>query len=265
MGAIIGGHISLEAIMKSDSRKIERIYFDKLRLETVNRSSFHFPEKKQYERIVGFANRKRIDIVYQSSSEFEALTGGEAFGGIAAEVGERTYKDFRDVVESKKNGYFVLLDGIEDPFNFGYVLRTLYTAGVDGVFLPERNFLSAASTVIRSSAGASELLDIAVYHDADELLSFLKEKGIYIVATSKTEKSSDLFRTRFKLPLCVIIGGEKRGINKTVSKYADKTVSIPYKRDTGISLSASSAAAIIAYEVSNSVFTQNKAVEHRRR
>ena len=51
MGTIIGGHISLESIMKSRSRKILHIYFDKLRLETVKRSDFHFPEKKQYERI----------------------------------------------------------------------------------------------------------------------------------------------------------------------------------------------------------------------
>ena len=55
MGTIIGGHISLESIMKSRSRKILHIYFDKLRLETVKRSDFHFPEKKQYERITEFA------------------------------------------------------------------------------------------------------------------------------------------------------------------------------------------------------------------
>ncbi len=145
----------------------------------------------------------------------------------------------------------MLLDGIEDPFNFGYVLRTLYTAGVDGVFLPERNFLSAASTVIRSSAGTSELLNIASYNDVDELFAFLKENGIFIVATAKTNESTDIFAASFKRPLCVVIGGEKRGINKTVSKYADKTVSIVYPRDTGISLSASSAAAIIAYQVAN--------------
>ena len=69
--------------------------------------------------------------------------------------------------------------------------------------------------------------------------------------TAKTNESTDIFAASFKRPLCVVIGGEKRGINKTVSKYADKTVSIVYPRDTGISLSASSAAAIIAYQVAN--------------
>lgn len=264
MGTIIGGHISLEAIMKSGSREIERIYFDKLRLETVKRSDFHFPEKKQYEKFISYAAEKRIDIIYQDSHDFEKLTGGEAFGGIAAEVGERTYCDYHELTGKYKNGYFVLLDGIEDPFNFGYVLRTLYTAGVDGIFLPERNFLSAASTVIRSSAGASELMDIAVYKNAEELLTFLKEQNIYIVATSKTVHSSDISKTSFKRPLCIVIGGEKRGINKTVSQYADKTVSIVYPRDTGISLSASSAAAIIAYEVANKLSNAGKAEVRRR-
>ncbi len=264
MGAIIGGHISLEAIMKSSSRKIHKIYYDKLRLETVKRSDFHFPEKKQYERINEYARNNNIEIEYLTDTEFSALTNGESFGGIAAEVGERIYMDFKSLADKTKFGFYVILDGIEDPFNFGYVLRTLYTAGVDGVFLPERNFLTAASTVIRSSAGTSELLDIAVYKDADELLSYLKEKGIFIVASAKTDKSADLFSCKFKRPLCIVIGGEKRGINKTVSKYADKTVSIVYPRDTGISLSASSAAAIIAYQVANGL-SSNKARERRPR
>ncbi len=263
--AIIGGHLSLEAVMKSGSRKISRIYFDKLRLEAVKRSDFHLPEKRQYEKITSYASKNGIEISYLTDSDFSSLTGGESFGGIAAEVGERTYEDFRSVVSNNQNGFFVLLDGIEDPFNFGYVLRTLYTAGVDGVFLPNRNFLSATSTVIRSSAGTSELLNIAVYQDAAELLGFLKENGIYIVASSKDKDAANLFNTNFKRPLCIVIGGEKRGINKKISDYADKTVSIVYPRDTGISLSASSAAAIIAYQVANKLTCSSKAAGHRQR
>lgn len=263
--AIIGGHLSLEAVMRSGSRNISRIYFDKLRLETVRRSDFHLPEKRQYEKITSYASQNGIEIAYLTDSEFSSLTGGESFGGIAADVGERTYQDYKTIVSSQKNGYFVMLDGIEDPFNFGYVLRTLYTAGVDGVFLPQRNFLSATSTVIRSSAGTSELLNIAVYDEATELLEFLKSNGIFIVATSKDKDASNLFYTGFKRPLCVIIGGEKRGINKTISAYADKTVSIVYPRDTGISLSASSAAAIIAYQVANKLTCSGKAGGRHRR
>ena len=76
MGTIIGGHISLESIMKSRSRKILHIYFDKLRLETVKRSDFHFPEKKQYERITEFASKYSVPISYLTDSEFAELTGG---------------------------------------------------------------------------------------------------------------------------------------------------------------------------------------------
>ena len=68
MGTIIGGHISLESIMKSRSRKILHIYFDKLRLETVKRSDFHFPEKKQYERITEFASKYSVPISYLTDS-----------------------------------------------------------------------------------------------------------------------------------------------------------------------------------------------------
>ncbi len=92
MGTIIGGHISLESIMKSRSRKILHIYFDKLRLETVKRSDFHFPEKKQYERITEFASKYSVPISYLTDSEFAELTGGESFGGIAAEVGTYIFR-----------------------------------------------------------------------------------------------------------------------------------------------------------------------------
>ncbi|MEG1743768.1 MAG: TrmH family RNA methyltransferase, partial [Clostridia bacterium] len=146
----------------------------------------------------------------------------------------------------------------------GYVLRTFYAAGVDGVFLPQRNFLSASNIVIRSSAGASELLKIAEYTNPEEVLQKLKQNGICIACTAKEEKSSNLYGAKFKRPVCIVIGGEKRGINKTILSYADKVLKIPYPRELTVSLSASAAASIIAFETARQLAYADKIAESHR-
>lgn len=76
-------------------------------------------------------------------------------GGIAAYVGNRCFSSDNEALEAPVP-FTVLLDGIEDPYNFGYILRTLYAAGADWVVLPAPQFLHRSEIVIRASAGASD-------------------------------------------------------------------------------------------------------------
>ena len=86
------------------------------------------------------------------SDEIASLSIGSTHGGLLAVCSARTVPPLTpDVV--KPNGFYVMIEGIEDPYNFGYALRSLYAAGVDAVILTERNWLSAAGVVARSSAG----------------------------------------------------------------------------------------------------------------
>ncbi len=240
---ILGGFVSVKSVIESKSRPIYKIYLEKSRFNKVMRSDLRVAEQRQYSFLIN------CGVEWQSleTEEFEALMPNSNAGGIAAEVGERIFTPAEEIL-SLRNGYIAVLDGIEDPFNFAYALRSLYAAGVDGVILPERNFFSASETVIRSSAGASELIKACCVPDLAEACRTLKENGYFIVSTAKNDKSKDLYRCNFRKPLCLVFGGEKRGIKQEILDISDLCVKIKYPRNCHYSLPACNAISIISFE-----------------
>jgi tRNA G18 (ribose-2'-O)-methylase SpoU len=96
-----------------------------------------------------------------SREEIENMTAGKTHGGIAAEAESRVYQDIGDCF-TEDNVFLALTEGIEDPFNFGYILRTLYSGGCSGIITRRRNWENAESTILKSSAGASEYMNIVM-------------------------------------------------------------------------------------------------------
>ncbi|MBQ6184056.1 MAG: RNA methyltransferase [Clostridia bacterium] len=248
---LIGGFISVSAVIENESRELYKLIIDKERQSRISSASYHYPEKAQYEYLNKYLKRTGANAELLSAAEFASLTGGEAYGGIAAIVGDRKYVSIENALKNAK--FALMLDGIEDPFNFGYILRTAYACGCDCVLLPERNYFTTSSIVIRSSAGASEMLPIALFKNPSETVGSLKKNGFSMVCTAKTTDSVSLENAKFNLPLCLVIGGEKRGVNKSIMSCADVTVSIDYKNNYRMSLSASSAASILIYGVSSRI------------
>ena len=140
-----------------------------------------------------------------------------------------------------------MIQGIEDPYNFGYSLRTLYSTGCSGIILPERNWMSAAGVVSRSSAGASELFPIFTSSALNAADIFHKRGYSIVCADERTDNV--LGKCELTLPILLIVGGEKRGISKELLEVTDKLVKIQYAREFNASLSAASATAIFAYEI----------------
>jgi 23S rRNA (guanosine2251-2'-O)-methyltransferase len=140
-----------------------------------------------------------------------------------------------------------MIEGIEDPYNFGYALRSLYAAGCDGIILPERNWMNAAGVVARSSAGASELFPL-FKASPDFCIDVFHQKGYEVVCADK-RTDNVLGKCELKKPLLLIVGGEKRGISASVLEKTDKLVKIDYAREFSASLSAASATTMFAYEI----------------
>jgi len=245
---ILSGYISVRTAIEAKSREIHKIVLDKERYEAVIRSGFHAPEKRQYDTL----SKCDIPTEFVSKEAFLEFCDNTSAGGIAAVAGDRIYLPLETLIQ-QKNAYLVVLDGIEDPFNFGFTLRTLYAAGVDGVILPQRNFFSSDDIVVRSSAGASELLKIAVVDDLTEACKAIKEKGFLLVSTEKSEKAKDLYRSSLQRPLCLIFGGEKRGISAGITEISDSVIKLKYPRECHFSLSASSAVSIISFEIARRI------------
>ncbi|MEG1732809.1 MAG: RNA methyltransferase substrate-binding domain-containing protein [Longicatena sp.] len=140
---IVEGNISVKAALLANKRPIEKIIVDEKKRD--KDTSYILRKAKELGVLIESVDRTIID----------SLAQGKTHGGLLAVCGEREFQSLNDVIK-KEDVFLALVEGIEDPFNFGYVLRSLYAAGCDGVIIPPRNWTSAASVVTKSSAGASE-------------------------------------------------------------------------------------------------------------
>ncbi|MBQ8523907.1 MAG: RNA methyltransferase [Clostridia bacterium] len=241
------GMTSINAILRSidegSTRRITKIWFDKAKRNSKGR---------EYAFLKGVSERYGFELLDAEAEFIDDMAVGNTHGGVIALCTKREIPRLSNDTILKDKGFYVMIEGIEDPYNFGYALRTLYAAGVDGVILPERNWMSAAGVVCRASAGASELMSTYVADPLFACESFRKRS--YKVVCAGIRDSVSVFDADLTYPVFLIVGGEKRGISAAVMQKADLTVRIDYGREFKGSLSAASAASVLAYEV----FRQNR-------
>ena len=238
---IFEGMTSIDAVIKAhdagSDRHLLRVLYDRSRESSKRRELAYL--RRVSERL-GFS----IEPVDRDVIDDMAV--GTSHGGIIAECSDRTISHLTPDALPER-GFYLMLDGIEDPYNFGYALRTAYAAGINGVILPPRSWMSAAGVVCRSSAGASELLPSYVSDPTDACRIF-QLRG-YRVICAGIRNSVSAFDADLTLPLLLIVGGERRGISSSVTEKSDLTVRLDYGRNFKGSLSAASAASILTYEI----------------
>ncbi len=239
---ILEGMPSISALLKgieaqTNDRRILRVLFDREKVDS-KRRELGFLQAK--------ARELSFEVEFTERSVIDELCVGTSHGGIIALCTDRILPPLSPH-SIQENGVYFILDGVEDPYNFGYAVRSLYAAGVDGLVLGERNWMGAAGVVARSSAGTSELMKLYVANPTVAIPMF-KEKG-YTVLCAGIRDSVSLFDIPLQKPLLVILGGEKRGISRSVLDMADKIVRIDYGGTFGGSLSTSAATAVFAFEI----------------
>lgn len=237
-GVLLEGMVSVSAVLNSDlkARKIKKVLFDKDKIRT---------KKKQLDYLKATSEKEGFEIEFVTGEMLNGLTQGKTHGGVAAYCTDREIPIItaNDIV---CGGFYVYVEGIEDPFNFGYTLRSVYAAGADGAILSPRNWMSASGTVCKSSAGASERLPLFIA--GDDLCDIFKEKKYKIVCAG-IRNSVSAYDADLKKPLLLVVGGEKRGISSAVLQRADSIVRLEYGREFMQSLSAASAATVLSFEV----------------
>lgn len=233
---ILEGFISVAAALEAQSRPLHRILLARDRRE---------PKLGYLERR---ARSEGIEVARVENDEIAQHATGNSHGGVIALAGARRFVALETLVNPTAASFLVMLDGIEDPFNFGQAVRSLYAAGADGLVLRPRNWMSAAGTVARASAGASERIPTAIAESAEEAAAFFRARGLRVACTAKAD-ATPLYEADLTAPLFLVIGGEKRGITRSFLQQADLLLNIPYERQSALSLDVSSATTILAFEI----------------
>ncbi len=223
---IIEGAIAVKAALQNKKREIFKVYIDKDK------------KTKDFNYIRKLIRQNGVEVFECERSYLETILTGKSHGGIGADVSERREDEFDD-------SDIFFLDGIEDPFNLGYCLRTLYAMGVKNVLLNKRDYSQMEGQLLKSSAGAYDMINIALCQEPLKMIASLKEKGYYLYGLYRGEQAKDIFDVRFADKALFILGGEKRGISGDLLDLCDDHLYISYESDFRNALNASAALDVV--------------------
>ena len=197
------------------------------------------------KNIVSMLQKRNISIEILTKNEIDKLACGNN-QGIILSVPDYEYCKLDDLLVNDKP-FIVILDHLEDPHNFGAIIRTCEAAGVDGIIIPKDRSVSVNSTVMKTSAGALNNMKICMVTNLNRSIKMLKDKGLWIIATDM-DNSIPYDKVDYNIPVALVIGNEGTGISRLIRDEADYVVNIPMVGKVN-SLNASVAAGIMIYKV----------------
>lgn len=207
----------------------------------------YLQENLKGSNIDNMLTKNNVKTTYLSKKDLDKITK-ENHQGVILEIDDYNYYSLDEALKNaSSNPFIVILDHIEDPHNFGAIIRTCEAAKVDFIIIPKNRSASVNATVMKTSAGALSNVKIVMVTNLNNTIKKLKDSGYWIVGTDMDTNVSydDL---DYDMPVCLIIGSEGFGMSKLVKDNCDFIVSIPMYGKVN-SLNASVASAIIIYEV----------------
>jgi 23S rRNA (guanosine2251-2'-O)-methyltransferase len=222
---------------------------------TGNRKAVHVflnadhPDKE----ILSLAQKNNIPVKMLSNKELSHLTNNMNHQGVAASLPEFKYtplEDILDMVRNKQNSTIVMLDGLEDPVNFGSIIRSSCAFDVDGIIIGKNRQVQVTGTVSKIATGGEEVVPIAQVTNLNQTIDTLKKNGYWIVAAAGEGK--DVYdRIDYKGKICLIIGSEGFGVSRLVRENSDFVASIPLPGKVK-ALNAAIACAVFLSEINSS-------------
>lgn len=230
---IEGRNAVLEAL--KNGREIDYIYIKK----GDNEGSIN--------KIIGKANDMKVMIKVVDKNKLDEMSESKTHQGVIAVANEYKYFDIEDIIgqTSEKASFFLILDEIEDPHNFGAMIRSAEASGVDAIIIPKRRACQVNATVEKTAAGATSHVKIVRVTNLVQTIEKLKEAGVWVYSVDMD--GAEYTKTDLKGNIALVIGNEGKGISRLIKEKSDFTVSIPMKGHIN-SLNASVAASILMFE-----------------
>ncbi len=201
-------------------------------------------------QIINLARQRGIIFQFQPKEKFYQF-GEISHQGVIAYTPPIKFTDFNEFINKKSedNKYkkIIILDGIEDPHNFGSIIRTCVCAGFDAVIFPSRRNATVNSTVEKSSAGAVNRIDLIMVNSLTAIIDRLKDNDFWIIATDINAKDNYYDIDYCNMNFAIVLGAEKDGISTAILKKSDFKIKIPMLNNFN-SLNVANAASIVIYE-----------------
>lgn len=236
MDDIIFGKNAITEALISGEREINKILISK---------NIHSDAK--INKIKELAKERGIVFQFVAKEKFQPYAEFN-HQGIIAQISPLKYADLDEFLEkSHNNSSLVILDGIEDPHNFGAIIRSCVCAGVEGIIIPSRRNVQVNSIVEKTSAGAINHIPIIKVNSLVNAVQKLKEHDWWIIAADASAKDNYYDIKYNDMNFALVMGAEHAGVSKSLLKMSDFTVKIPMMNDFN-SLNVSNAACVIIFE-----------------
>lgn len=233
----IYGRNPVEELLQNRPEEVEKIYINK----KLNKQSF--------SAILSLASENRVPVADVPGSKLYELVGRVNDQGIVASVSQIKYEEFEewlDRIEPTQDMGILLLDEIEDPHNFGAILRTAAASGMDAVIVPKHRQAPVSAAVYKTSAGTAGRIPIVRAVNLNQAILKLKDNKFWIAGLDMGGDSL-LWEQKFDVPMAFVIGNEGRGMRQKTGEHCDFLLSIPMSNGVE-SLNASVSAALVCYE-----------------
>lgn len=206
-------------------------------------NKIYLSEKFNDREILDLIRKNNIKVSFVKNYELDKKVEG-LHQGIVMEIDDVKTYNYDEIIPNikKENPVIVMLDHLEDPHNFGAIIRTSEALGVDAIIIPTDRSVKVNSTVVKTSVGAIEYIPIIRVVNLNDTIRKLKEDGYWIIATDMD--GEDYTKIDYNMPVCIVIGNEGKGISRMVSENSDIIASIPMKGKIN-SLNASVSCAIV--------------------
>ena len=205
----------------------------------------HIPDVKI---ILTAARKRQIKITQVSSREFQDIAKDKTAQHIIAYAPNVQHHPLEKFTQNPKdNPILVMTDHLEDPFNFGAIMRSAYALGASGLIYPKDRQVSLTGGVMKASSGAAYHLPLCKTTNLGNTIDALKKAGYWIYGTD-VNSATPLSKITLNLPCVILVGNENKGLSKRLKMQADDNILIEMKGSLD-SLNVSVATGIILYTV----------------
>lgn len=200
------------------------------------------------------AKERGVPVQFVPAVRLDRAAGGANHQGVAAVTSPVRYLELHDLMAMvgpdieavrQTRPLLLLLDGVQDPHNYGAILRSAVAAGAAGVIIPRHGMAPISAVTMKASAGTAGRVPIARVGNLADVLYSLKERGFWIAGAAGDGETS-LWDMDWERPVALVIGGEGRGLGRRVAEGCDYLVRIPMSGDAE-SLNASVAAGVLMF------------------
>ncbi len=204
------------------------------------------------EEIVNLATGKGVPIDHVAGQRLDELTNGANHQGVAAVAAEYHYISWPNLLErihsAGPQAVVLLLDSLQDPQNFGTLLRTAEAVGITGVVMPEHRSVGVTPAVCNASSGAVEHLRIARVANLPRVVEELKDANVWVYALAGDDPTAVPYtQADLRGALALVVGSEGHGVGTLIRKRCDGALSLPMHGQIE-SLNAAVAGSVMLYE-----------------